>query len=120
LQRCPRHRQRIDAMVIVEAPVLIRLEQREIARRDIAHSRLDPPIAVPGEIGAQEHAIPVHNLRRQCPRPRHIRRIGDVRCGQRADEAEQGESDGDERLAHLRLLNITRLSGKVNPHNFAP
>ncbi len=63
-----RHRQRIDAEMIVETLVLIRFEQREIARRHVAHVRLDAPVPVLGEIGAQQMAAAIRHLRRQIAR----------------------------------------------------
>ncbi len=90
------HRQRVDAGMAVEAAVLIGLEQGEIARRDVANLGPDAPIAVGGEIGAQQGAVARDDFGRKRARPRHVRRIGDVRRRDRADEAEEGEEDGDE------------------------
>ena len=56
--------QRIDAPVIVEAAVLVGLEQGEIDRIDVVDRGLEPPLAVGRGEGAQQAAVGVDDLGR--------------------------------------------------------
>ena len=63
LERGARHRQRIDAVMLAEALVLIRDQQIEIARIDVRHGRGQSPAPIDSRIRPQQLAVTVHNDR---------------------------------------------------------
>ncbi len=59
------HRQRIDAPMLLETPVLVGLQHFDEARIDLVHGCRQPPAALGRRIGPQQTAVAIEHLRRQ-------------------------------------------------------
>ena len=94
-----RHGDEIDTPMRVEAPVLIGLEQGQVAGIDVARRRFQPPIAVFRQEGAEHHAVPVDDFRRDARIAAHVRRVGAVRSGERSNDAQKGKSRHDQKIS---------------------
>ena len=112
-----RHRAPVDAVVRVEAAVLVAEQHRQIARIDLAGGRRQPPAAVGQGEGAQQPAVAVDDDRRAEPRRREVERaeafdigVPRRRPAEAEDEDQRAEGGEEAAFASARLALIRRFA----------
>ena len=101
-----RQRQRIDAVMLVEALILVGEQQLEEARIDILHRRRQPPAAFAGGIGAQQLAIAVEHHVRKFEILAERRRSERIDPNATAGKHDQRGSAGDTRQDEAPVLHL--------------
>jgi len=108
LARGAQQRQRIDAVVVEEAMVLISAEQREVALIDLISARGQAPFAVRRLEGAQHGMIGAEDNGRCRARPAEIGRekcVGGKHC--HGESACRGNARNQEAAPHGRASTVT-------------
>ena len=95
LPRRAQERARVDAAMLVEAPVLVGDQHRDIARIDVVRRRRQPPAPVGQGEGAQQPAVAVDDDGRAFARGHEIERP-EARFVARPGESRGDARDGDE------------------------
>ena len=94
-------RARVDAAMLIETPVLVGDEHREIARIDVMRRRRQPPASVGQGEGPQQPAVAVDDDGRALARGHEIERP-EARFVARPGEGRGDGRDGDERARRRR------------------
>ena len=95
--------QRIDAPVVVEAAILVGLEQGEIDRIDVVDGGPEPPLAVRRGEGAQQAAVGVDDLGRPVVVARQVGREDPVERQRPRRQRRGGERESGEETAQSHL-----------------
>jgi predicted GNAT superfamily acetyltransferase len=114
LRRGARHRPPVDAVMGVEAAVLVAEQHGQIARIDLAGGGWQPPAAIGQGEGAQQPAVAVDDDRRAKSRRREVERAEAIDVAVPRDRNAEAEDD-DERADESKQAAFAAARGPFPP-----